>query len=342
MEVQAPLVPISDPTSLLRVRDGLYADDLLVVAIAHLDLFTALAEEPCDLGFLGQRLGIAQRPVDVMCTLFRAMGLLEVGTTVCPSPLAAEYLVRGSPFDLGPYFASLAERPSCLELLHVMRTDRPAAWASASGGPAWSDRLADEAFAATITAAMDARGSSLAPALAEAIADVAFRSVLDVAGGSGIFTCALLDRHPGATATVLERPPVDAVARRLLRERGYHDRVRVVAGDMFADLPTGHDLHLLAHTLHDWEENAVRRIVEACFGALAPGGWLVEYDTHLNRDKTGPLAVARYSVLLMHGTTGRCWSVAEMEALLVDVGFVGFEERQATGDRSIILARKPW
>ncbi len=140
---------------------------------------------------------------------------------------------------------------------------------------------------------------------------------------------------------VFERKPVDEVARARLSARGYRDRVSVVAGDMFSGLPPGHDLHVLSHTLHDWDEDSVRRIVEGCFAALVPGGWLVDHDTHLNRNKTGPLAVARYSVLLMHTTPGRCWSVGELEALLLDVGFVDVEERPAAGDRSIILARKP-
>ena len=338
---EPPPVSNSDPTPLMRARDGIYADDLLIVAVAHLDLFTRLAEEPCGLDELCGRFGLARRPADVMCTLFRAMGLLEAGPTLRLTSLAAEHLVGGSPLDLGPYLASLAERAGCLELLEVLRTDHPAPWASAKGGPVWVDRLADDAFAARITAAMDARGAWLAPAMAGAIADVPFTSVLDVAGGSGIYSCALLDRRPTAVATVFERPPVDAVARALLEARGDDGRVSVVAGDMFAGLPPDHDLHLLSHTLHDWDEDGVRRILERCFAALAPGGWLVDHDTHLDRAKTGPLPVARYSVLLMHSTPGRCWSVAELEGLLAGVGFVDVEERPAAGDRTVILARKP-
>ena len=34
---------VTDPTFLYRLRDGVYAPDLLIVAIAELDLFTRLA-----------------------------------------------------------------------------------------------------------------------------------------------------------------------------------------------------------------------------------------------------------------------------------------------------------
>ncbi|MDQ4097918.1 MAG: hypothetical protein M3144_08640 [Actinomycetota bacterium] len=77
-------LPATDATELLRARDGLYADDLLVVAAAYLDLFTSQAEEPCDLPDLARRFGLACRPTDAMCILFVAMGLLEAA-----SPLRA-------------------------------------------------------------------------------------------------------------------------------------------------------------------------------------------------------------------------------------------------------------
>ena len=335
------VLPTTDPATLLRARDGIYADDLLIAAVAHLDLFTALAEEPCDVAGLARRLGLALRPADVMCTLFRAMGVLEPGPTLRPTPLAAEHLVSGAPFDLRPYLASLAQRPACLQLLEVVRTDQPAPWASTAGGRAWTEALGDEDFAGAITAAMDARGASLAPAMAAAMADLPATSVLDVAGGSGVYACALLEGRPSARATILERPPVDAFARSLLVARGWAERVTVAGGDMFVAVPEGHDLCLLSHTLHDWGEQDVQRLLERCFDALAPGGWLVDHDAHVNREKTGPLPVARYSVLLMHTTAGKCWSVAELETMLEHVGFGDVDERPAGPDRSVVVARKP-
>lgn len=79
---------------------------------------------------------------------------------------------------------------------------------------------------------MDARAAFLGPALAAALADVPARRVLDVAGGSGAYARALVDRAPGLSATVFERPPVDAEARALLAECGYRDRMTVTSGDM--------------------------------------------------------------------------------------------------------------
>lgn len=156
---------------------------------------------------------------------------------------------------------------------------------------------------------MDARGLYLGQAAASAVDLAGRRVLLDIAGGSGIYACAFVDRHPHLRATVFERPPVDAVAARAIAGRGFDDRVRVAAGDMLREpLPAGHDVHLISNVLHDWDLPAVDTILAASFAALPPDGLLVIHDAHLNADKTGPLPVAAYSVMLMHGTEGRCYS----------------------------------
>lgn len=331
-----------DPADLLEVRDGAYAADLVMAAVAWFDFFTWLDANPSDVDGICGGLGIAPRPADVLCTLLAAMGLVERdGDRVRTTSSARRCLVAGAPNDLRPYFASLRERPACRELAEVLRTGEPAAWSSAAGGKDWAARLADPGFAADLTAAMDARASVLAPALASALDLRGARRVLDVAGGSGAYACALADRFPQIEATVLERPPVDEVARRLLGARGYGERIGVVTGDLFAALPQGHDVHLFSHVLHDWAEDDVRVALERSFAALPPGGLLVDHDTHINRDKTGPLAVARYSVLLMHSTRGKCWSVSELRVLLARAGFGQMGVRETAAGRSVVTARKP-
>jgi hypothetical protein len=68
---------------------------------------------------------------------------------------------------------------------------------------------------------------------------------------------------------------------------------------------------------------------------------LLDHDSHVAADKRGPLPVAEYSVLLMHSTPGKCWSVGELTTMAQNVGFVDVEHREAAGDRGVLLARKP-
>jgi len=334
--------PLTDPTSIYRYRDGLYATDLLTAAICHLDFFNWLKEHPADQQTICRSLVLQERPVDVMLTLFTAMGLLEKKAEIFSlTELAQEHLLKSSPWCIAPYFASVKERPVCRDMVEVLRTGKPANWASLQNEKEWAKAMESEPFASQFTAAMDCRGVYLAPAMAERLDCSKYSSLLDIAGGSGIYACALVARHTHLRATILERPPVDHLARQAVAERGFADRVSVSLGDMFHDpLAQRYDIHLFSNVLHDWDCPQVEQLLSKSFASLLPGGMIVIHDAHINAAKTGPLPVAAYSTLLMTITEGKCYSEQEMRNLLTAAGFRDVEHFATAADRSIIVARK--
>lgn len=336
-------LPLTDPSAILQQRDGIYATDLLIAGVCWLDVFTWLDAHPCDLPELCRALRIVERPADVMLTLFTALGLVQkIDGAFLVTEVAREHLVSSSPRFLGPYLAALKDRTVCTDLLAVLRTGEPANWCSVAGDRPWERKLDDAAFAGDFTAAMDARAALLAPTLAARVDCRGYTRLLDVAGGSGIYACALLAAHPHLSAVLLERPPVDRVAERLIAERGFAGRVSVATADMFTQpLPTGCDVHLFSNVLHDWDVPQVKRLLAASFASLPRGGMLLVHDAHLDAAKSGPLAVAAYSALLMHSTRGRCYSVAEMERLMAGCGFIDFAHVATVADRSVLTAKKP-
>jgi acetylserotonin N-methyltransferase len=316
-------VPTTDPTEIYRSRDDLYATDMLIAALKGLDLFTWLDAHPGTTDHIAGHYGVHRRPVDVMTTLFVAMDLLaRDGETLRLTDTAREHLVATSPWYVGAYFPKVTDRQIAGDLLEVLRTDAPIRFAGRPDEDDWHRAMESEAFAEEFTAAMDCRGLVTAPALARNLELRPEDRLLDVAGGSGIYACALAANRPGLRASVLEKSPVDRVAARAIERRGFGGRVDVLAGDILQDpMPAGYDVHLLSNVLHDWDEPVVRRLLAASARALPVGGRIVVHDAFLNADKTGPLPIARYSVLLMHVTQGRCYSVAEMESWLRAAGF---------------------
>ncbi len=335
--------PQTDPTDVYRYRDGLYAGDLVTAALTEFDFFTWLTRHPSDLATLCRELKIVERPADVMLTLFMANGWVtrtESGVFETTA-VAREHLVSTSPWYLGPYYASLKERPVVKDFVTILRTGKPANWGSYQHEKEWSQAMLTEAFATDFTAAMDCRGRYLGLALARAVKTDGLTRLLDIGGGSGIYACVLTAHHPQLSATVFERAPVNQIARTMIAKRGYSDRVTVVAGDMFTDsLPEGHDLHLFSNVLHDWDFDKVIALLGSSFRALAPGGMLMIHDAHLNAAKTGPLPVAEYSAVLMSVTEGKCYAVSELEPLLLDAGFQDMQFKETAADRSVITARK--
>jgi hypothetical protein len=334
--------PSTDPTSIYRYRDGLYAADLLTAAVSHLDLFTWLNDNPADLPTICRQLELKPRPADVALTLFTAMGLLESENGVFRvTEKAREHLVKESPWNIGPYFDSIKERPVCRDMLTVLKTGKPANWASLKNEKEWAKAMETETFANQFTAAMDARGAYLAPAMAERLVCSKHRHLLDIAGGSGIYSCAMIARHPHLRATVLEKPPVDGITAKCLAARGVADSVSVHTGDMFSDpFPQGCDIHLFSNVLHDWDTDRVEQLLAKSFAALAAGGMIVIHDAHMNAAKTGPLPVAAYSALLMTITEGKCYSESETGKFLTRVGFSSIRHFSTAADRSVIIAHK--
>ncbi|HVV72823.1 MAG TPA: methyltransferase [Verrucomicrobiae bacterium] len=335
--------PSTDPTSVYRYRDGLYASDLLTAAVCHLDFFNWLNANPGAPSTICRSLGLHERPVDVMLTLFTAMGLVRrEGENFSLTELAKEHLCAASPFCVAPYFRSVKDRPVCLDMVEVLRTGKPSRWASLRNEQAWAKAMENPVFASQFTAAMDCRGAYLGPALAQRVDCAGFSHLLDVGGGSGIYACAWVARHAHLRATVLDKPPVDRLASRSIAERGFDSKVRVLAGDMFrGPLPEDCDIHLFSNVLHDWDAPQVKHLVARSFAALPAGGMIVIHDAHVNAAKTGPLPVAAYSALLMTISEGKCYSVGEMTEFLTRAGFERVEHADTVADRSVITARKP-
>jgi hypothetical protein len=333
--------PATDATPIYRYRDGIAAADLLGAAIAEFDFFTWLAEHPATLGAICAQFQIHTRPTDVMMTLFTAMGLVTISGGVFHLTLRGrEHLVGSSNWNLGPYFISLKDRATTVDMIKVLRTGKPANWGSYDP-QAWAQAMEREDFAQHFTAAMNSRGALLGGALAKKLDLSQSTALLDVAGGSGIYACALVARHSHLRASVLERPPVDRIAREAIAKQGGTEQVSVIAGDIFKDeWPTGFDVHLISNVLHDWEEPEVLALLRKSHAALPVGGLLIIHDAIINAEKTGPLHVAEYSALLMQITEGKCYSVGEYRSHLANTGFDWLKHENTAAGRGYILAQK--
>ena len=162
------LAPDTDPVSLYRTRDELYAADMLIAALTGLDFFTWLDAHPGTIDDIAQHFGFKPRPVDVMTTLFVAMGLVERdGLTLGLTKTGREHLVAASPWFLGPYYPKINDRPIARDLIEVLRTGQPANFASRANEADWHKAMETEAFAEEFLAAMDCRGLLSAQALAK-------------------------------------------------------------------------------------------------------------------------------------------------------------------------------
>ena len=321
--------PGIDPTSIFEHFRGSYGSELLTAAVGHFDLFTLLAEQPLTLDELQSRLNLARRPAIVLTTALRAMQLLtlNVDGRLMPTELAREHLLSDSEFYVGDYLGLAAQAPGVMEMVQRLRMNCPAHAAQSDQGAAFIYRdglesaMEQEASARRLTLALAGRAKNVAPVLAERI-EFPGQTLLDVGGGTGIYSIACLRRFPDLQAIIFDRPEVLKVATEFAQQYGVADRLTCQPGDMFQDPLPQADTILLSNILHDWDEPQCQTLIQRCANALSPQGQLVIHDVYLQDDLAGPLPIALYSAALFTLTEGRAYSASEYRGWLKHSGLI--------------------
>jgi predicted O-methyltransferase YrrM len=341
--------PQHDATPLFEFFRGSYATELLTAAVAHFHLFEKIGEAGIEYASLQEQLALARRPFVVLTTALRAMKLLELNAARCTlTDLGREHLLPNKPHFVGDYIGLAAESPGVLEMVARLRSNRPAHAAREDGGAAFIFReglesaMEQEASARHLTLALAGRAQNVAPHLAR-VADLSNTArLLDLGGGTGLYSIALLQRFPNLNAVVLDRPEVLKIAAEFAAAHDVTARMTLVPGDMFmTELPAYCDAILLSNILHDWGEPQCAELIQRCAAALAPGGQLLIHDVFLNDDLAGPLPIALYSAALFTLTEGRAYSAGEYRNWL-EAANLKCENIQPTHIHcGLLAARKP-
>jgi len=346
MEYLSP--PLTDPTPIFEHFRGSYGSELLTAAVEHFRVFERLRDHSLSFDDLRQELQLQQRPAVVLFTALRAMKLLEVDVAGLyrVTELANEHLVPGSEYYIGDYLGLAAQSPGVLEMVARLRSNRPAHAEPTDSGAAFIYRegeksaMEEESSARRLTLALAGRAKNVAPVLAERLSFEG-GTLLDVGGGSGIYSIACLRRNPQLQATVFDRQEVLKVASEFALQYGVSDRLHLAPGDMFADPIPSADRILLSNILHDWDVPECQQLVSRCAAALPSGGQLIIHDVFLSDYHDGPLPVALYSAALFTLTKGRAYSASEFQNWITVAGLVPGNVQPTLIHCGVLIGVKP-
>ncbi|MFX0211313.1 MAG: methyltransferase [Candidatus Hodarchaeota archaeon] len=114
----------------------------------------------------------------------------------------------------------------------------------------------------------------LAETLAKTLDMEGVRRLMDLGGGSGVISLALLKQHPNLTVTVIDIPNVCVIGREIAIKTPVADRITYHEADFLEDeLPTGFDMILVCDA-GVYNEKFFRKL----FNTLKDGGYLVIVD----------------------------------------------------------------
>ncbi len=294
----------------------------ILLTATDLDLFTKLAGSPATVDELASAYGWDRRALRILLDALTAMEFISKSDD-------GAYSIDG---ETARYMSRDRER----SILPLMK-HRSRMWET------WSNLTEtvkqgrnpdhrnfverDESEMESFIEAMDVIGKAVAPQVSQPVDASRYGRLLDIGGGSGVYTAAFLRRAPELRATLFDLPTVVEVARRKLTEEGLIDRVDLVAGDYTSDpLPPGHDLVLLSAIIHINDREGNRALFSKIFDAMEPGGSLVIRDYFLDDTRTKPVSGALFAVNMLVATeAGDSHSFRDVKEDLEYAGFTNVE-----------------
>ena len=194
------------------------------------------------------------------------------------------------------------------------------------------------ATAAAFDALVKGNYAPVASALAQAVDFTGLGTVVDVGGGHGGFITAILQAHPGVRGILTELDRALPGARAHLAANGLADRCDIVACDFFTDpLPPGAGGYLLAHVIHNWDDEQALAILRAVRAAIPDHGRLLLVEAIIPDDDSPHLA-KDLDVRLITILPGGGRTEPEYARLLTQAGFQPEPASDLAGTDSVMTA----
>lgn len=164
--------------------------------------------------------------------------------------------------------------------------------------------------------------------------------LVDVGGSNGILLAAILQANPTMTGVVFDLPNVIDKAENFLERAGVSNRCQLVAGDFFESVPTGGDIYILKHIVHNWDWERASKILTRCYEAMTKQSKLLLIEQVISSANEPCIAKLWDLHMLVVCPGGRERTEAEYQHLLKSTGFTFNKIIPTQSDVSLIEAVK--
>ncbi len=305
-----------------------YLPSAALSAALELGLFWLLAEQPLDGPSVAQKLGIPLRRCQYWLQILSKMDLLtQTEGAYRTSPLAQAVILGAYQQDTWAYLAKEARLryPAVLDLALHIRTPGSVWQALGITPPDYFAQLKESPQEARrFTRMLYEIHLPYAEMIADNLDIRGANRLMDLGGGSGVVSLALLRRYPHLTALVADIPNVCAAGQEIARENSLDDRITYHPLDLMgSDLPGGFDL-VLECDVGLQQVDLFRKV----FSALNPGGRYIIIDQFSPSKDIPPSTRLEWAFLgSLKNPASAYPTVAEIQAMLAEAGFQPLPEK---------------
>ena len=328
--------PPPRPETIDRLGNAVYPSFAMLAGM-QLGLFTPLGKGPMTAEQIAKALDVrANTLIPLLYALVTAELLTVDGDHFANSPEADHFLVRGKPAYIGARHENLSIRwTTTLKTAESIATGFPQAKIDYAGMSASELESHYRGFYLATIAAVRA--------LLERYDFSAYRTLLDVGGGTGGLSIAATEACPQLKATVLDLPTVTPFTQRFVEEAGAAGRVQVMAADVVSGPLTGSfDAAVLANLIQVLPRGQARSALRNVGQVVKPGGDIFILGFVLDESSLSPPEAIGFNLLALNiFDEGQAYTEQEHRDWLSEAGFEGFERLVLPDGRSILKARKP-
>ena len=318
--------------SLLQLSAGYYVSRALH-AVTELGVADALGDAPHPTVALADKTGAHAGALDRVLRLLAQYGVFEYNDGVVTHTPLSRMLRQDHPqsmrslvrmFGLPGFWATVGELHS------AVRTGEPSANRALPGG-IWGYLKQNPDASRIFGEAMTGKAQGHIAGILKTYDFSGLGVIADVGGGHGHLIQAIVAATPAVKGVLFDQPQVVEEA-----QVRASDRLHIIGGDFFHDPLPEADAYILMEVIHDWDDEASRKIIAAVRRAARPNAKLLLIEALLPNDSSPNWPTTLDIVMLTIG--GRQRALREYSDLMRDSGFAMTRDVDTQSGISIIEA----
>ena len=327
---------ITSPALLMEMANAFRLSRIILTA-NELGIFDMLAHDANSSDWVAAQLQTHPRATDRLLNALVAVGLLHKHEDLFNNTdFSAKFLVKASPAYLGGLSLSNQTWKTWSTLTDVMYKGTSIVMESSI-----NERTNE--WRESFIAAMHTRAGQQAIEAASVLDLSATRKMLDVGGGSGAFSYAMIRQNPSITATIFDLPNIIPLTRKYIQSSGFEGQLDTNTGDYLVDdFGSGYDLVFMSAIIHinSPEENLL--LIRKGTEALNVGGQFVILDHIMNDDRTEPSVGAVFALNMLVGTVhGDTYTENEISSWMRDAGLTDIVCKETPSGNQLMVGKKP-
>lgn len=290
---------------------------------AKLRIADMVADGPKTTAELAAVSGVHERSLYRLLRCLASLGVFtEVADRTFANTPASETLIADSPESMRAMVLMIGDPEHgrvINDLEYSVRTGKTA-WDHVHGVPVFKYFFeVNKEFGDIFNQAMTSGSHPQIGAVLAAYDFSGFGTIADIAGGHGHLVGGILQKYPQARGILFDLGVVLAGAPEMLRSYGVEDRVELVEGDFFSEIPVVADAYILKHIIHDWDDDKCEIILGSIRRSMPDDGRVLIVDAVIPPgNEPHPGKLLDLEMLIAPGGLER--TAAEFETLLKNSG----------------------